>query len=308
MKPRIFKDIETQAKFDRDGYVLIDFISPEEAKIIAEKFYEFHDDLPKGFYSAAFSADEKYKQDIFVHTEKYFQNAVNEKFQDYKILGSTFLCKATGDDGKVGVHQDWTVTDESKYYSATVWVPTLDTTEENGALRVIPGSHLFFNDYRSNNIPVSYRGNESLLWENMITVPMRAGQAFILNHAVIHGSSPNHTNRERLAIAYGLVPKEADLIFYHKNVNEKSDRVEKFEMPDDFFQRYYNLGERPLFGNVVEEFEYPVPVVSRQKIKQLINDEKRKRGGFIEADNEVVIPEKHSLFNFARKIRESLFQ
>lgn len=308
MKPTIFKDEETQAKFDRDGYVVIDFISPFEAEIIAKRFYELHKELPKGFFSAAVSSDEKYKQDIFEHTEKIFQKVVSEKFRDYKILGSTFLCKGTGDGGIKGVHQDWTVTDESKYYSVTVWVPTLDTTEENGALRVIPGSHLFFNDYRSNNIPVSYRGSESLLWENMITVPMKAGQAFILNHAVIHGSAANKTDRERLVVAYGLVPKEANLLFYHKDVDEKTDRIEKFEMPDDFFQRYYNLGERPLFGNVVQEFEYPVPVVSRQRIKQLINEEKRKRGEFIEEDDEVVIPEKHSLFNFVKKIKENLFQ
>ena len=52
MKPAIFKDPEVQARFDRDGYVVIDLISPDDATLIAEKFYELHTDIPKGFYSA----------------------------------------------------------------------------------------------------------------------------------------------------------------------------------------------------------------------------------------------------------------
>lgn len=79
----------------------------------------------------------------------------------------------------------------------------LKNRPDNGALMVLPGSHLFFDKYRNNHIPVSYRGSESLILENMITVPMKAGQAFVLNHAVIHASTLNNTDKERLVIAYG---------------------------------------------------------------------------------------------------------
>lgn len=277
MKPRIFKNLDVQSRFDQDGYVVIDFISPGEAKIIEDKFYELHRDLPKGFYSAAFNSDEVFKQEIFEHTNKVLQRAIDDNFENYKKLGSTFLCKAPGKEGKVDVHQDWTTVDESKYYSATIWVPMLDTTEENGALRVVPGSHLFFDYYRSNNIPVAYRNNERLLWDNMITEPMKAGQAFILNHAVIHGSSPNLTNKERLVVAYGIAPKDAPLLFYHKQVHDPTDKVEKFDMPDDFFQRYYNAGERPLFGNSVKVFDYPVPAAGKEELIELIRKEREIR-------------------------------
>ena len=274
MKPSIFNDPEIQARFDRDGYVVLDFIGEAEARHIAEKFYELHEELPKGFYSAAFSSDDGFKHDIYTHTQAVFEKVVDETFHDYKILGSTFLCKSPGEEGRVGVHQDWSVVDESKFYSATVWVPTVDTTEENGALRVLPGSHLFFDHYRSNNIPVGYRGCEQLLWDNMVTVPMKAGQAFVLNHAVIHASSPNRTDRERLAVAYGLVPKDAPLMYYHKNTDEPGDTIEKFDMPDDFFQRYYNIGQRPLFGESVGQFAHPVPAAGEAAIRDLINRER----------------------------------
>jgi len=270
MKPAIFKDKEIQARFDRDGYVVMDFITADEAKIIAEKFYKVHPYTPKGFYSDAFNPDDALKQEIFEHTERIFEKVVAEKFCDVKKLGSTFLCKAPGQEGKVGVHQDWTVVDESKYYTLTIWVPTTEVNDQNGALRVLPGSHLFFDAYRSNSIEFPYRGNEELIWQNMTTVDMKPGQAFILNHAVIHGSSPNLTDKERLVIAYALAPKDAPLMYYYKDKKRSNNKVEKFSMPDDFFQRYYNVGDRPLFGDVVDEFEYVVPAASALKIKKLM--------------------------------------
>lgn len=272
----LFKDPTLEERFRRDGYVVIDFISAEQAKWIAQKFYDLHPSLPTGFYSAAFNSNDSFKEDIYNHTNVIFQEVVENTFKDYKILGSTFLCKSPGDAGKVGVHQDWSVVDENKFYSATIWVPTLDTSESNGALRVLPGSHRFFDAYRSNNIPLSYKGSEQLLWDAMITVPMKAGQAFILNHAVIHASSANTTNKERLAIAYGIVHKDANLVYCH--MQPEGGALEKFAMPDDFFQKYYNIGHRPLIGECISVEEYHVPVYDAAQVKKLIDGERLKRG------------------------------
>lgn len=277
MAESIFKDTYLQKRFDEDGYVVFDFISALQTQQIADKFYEIHLQIPEGFYADAYNSDDKLKEEIFRHTDKIIQPTLESFFENYKKLGATFLCKAPGENGKVGVHQDWTIVDEAKYFSATIWIPLQDVDENNGALRVIPGSHLFFDAVRSNNIPYSYRGNESFLWENMITVPMKLGQAFVLNHAVIHGSSPNLTNKERLVIAYGLTHKDASLVFYHKEKNEQSDTIEKYEMPDDFFQRYYNVGQRPEFGKLVEKMCYAARVYSLKELKQFIHREYTKR-------------------------------
>ena len=272
----IFRDPEVQEQFDRDGYVMLDFASAEVVKEIGAKFYALFPTLPEGFSSGASIADDGVKQKLFSEMDMVLNQSMDATFINYKKLGSTFLCKAPGEKGHVGVHQDWTVVDEPKYASATVWIPTQDVDERNGALRVLPGSHRFFDKYRNNTIPFSYRGSEQLLWDNMMTVPMKAGQAFVLNHAVIHGSAINNTDKERLVIVYGITSQEAKLVFYYKK-NGTNDRIEKFEMPDDFFLRYHNIGERPLFGNKVDEFDYPVPAVSREEIYEMIQREKLKR-------------------------------
>jgi hypothetical protein len=270
MKQPLFKDPTLQYKFDRDGYVVFDFITEKEATAIARIFYDTHPQIPEGFYADAYSDDEALKARIFNYTDSIMHPAIEHFFVNYKKLGATFLCKSVGEKSRVGVHQDWTVVDETKYYSATIWIPTTPVNETNGALRVIPGSHLFFNAYRSNNIPYPYRGNEELLWNNMLTVPMQPGQAFVLNHAVIHASSPNLSHKERLVIAYGIASKNAPLFFYHREPGNISDIVEKYEMPDDFFQRYFNVGQRPTFGKLVEKINYPTPAYTADQLQQLI--------------------------------------
>jgi len=306
LKPSIFKDTALQTQFDRDGYVVMDFITREQADKISKKFHDLHPDLPKGFYSAAYNPDEQFKEEIFAYTEKIFQSVLDKNFENFKKLGSTFLCKSPGEEGRKGVHQDWTVVDESKFYSCTIWVPLVDTNEENGTIRVIPGSHLFFDHYRSNNIPITYKDSIDLLWNNMDSISMKAGQAFILNHAVIHGSSPNTTNKERLVVAYGIAPKEAKLLFYYKNPGDNTDKIEKFEMPDDFFQRYYNAPERPLFGNAVDEFNYAIKATDATTIHQHLRKEKIKRGRFAES-NDTVVFEKPSPLKIIQKILNKIF-
>ncbi len=283
-KPHIFKDPTVQAKFDKDGYVVIDLITAQEATSIASLFYKYYEHVPSGFFSVAFNPDDTLKQEIFTYTDRIFEKALQANFTHFKKLGSTFLSKTKGEEGKVGVHQDWYVVDELNYYSATIWVPTEDANEQNGTLRVLPGSHLFFDNYRSNHIPIRYRGYEQLLWDKMITVPIKAGQAFVLNHAVIHSSAPNHTDKERLVIAYGIAPAEASLSYFHQN--EKGN-VEQYAMPDDFFQKYYNIGERPLIGKLVKEIEYPVPSVTEREIRYLIQQAKKIEQGSIPGNADI---------------------
>lgn len=276
-KQPIFLDTANQSLFDSDGYIVVDFISKENAFFLASLFYKLHKEIPEGFYAEAFNPDIEIKNEIFAQSDKVIEPALKRVFTDVKKLGSTFLCKAPGKNSKVGVHQDWTIVDESKYCSATIWIPLTDTDERNGALKVLPGSHVFSTAYRSNNIPYVYRGNETLIWDNMVTVPMKAGQAFILNHAVIHASPINLSPKERLVMAYGIASKDAALTFYHAEKSQSETVVEKFEMPDDFFQRYYNVGQRPKFGRLTEEFNYRVDPISPEKMKYLIETELHKR-------------------------------
>jgi hypothetical protein len=276
-KQPLFRNKEINDNFERDGFVVIDFTSSEMVKEIAKEFYLLHPVIPVGFFCEVSNTDDKLKQDLFLRMDSLLSSQMEETFKDYKKLGCTFLCKSQGEEGKVAAHQDWTVVDEIKFTSATIWIPCQDVDEHNGALMVLPGSHLFFDKYRNNHIPVSYQGSEELISKHMITVPMKAGQAFVLNHAVIHASTLNNSDRERLVIAYAITSADASLSFYFRDKNAVDNKVEKFEMPDDFFLRYNNIGERPLLGEKVAEFQYEVPIIDSDIIAAMIETEREKR-------------------------------
>src|SRR5690606_34311340 len=145
----------------------------------------------------------------------------------------SFLSKPSGKTGIMPVHQDWTVVDESIFASVTAWIPLTDTFEKNGAIKVLSGSHLFSSAFRGPTIPSVFQHIENEILKRMTTLEMKAGEAFIFNHALLHASSENISGEERIALTYGLLHQEAQLCFYHKNEHEK---IEKYEVNTEFFQ------------------------------------------------------------------------
>ena len=270
----VFKNPELQTQFDKDGFVILPFLSEPAVSNLKSFFYDLHNQIPNNFYSTTFNKSSEFKKQITTTAETFLGPKADEFFSEIKKLGSSFLCKAPGEGGKMPVHQDWTVVDESKFCSVTIWIPLVDTDEKNGAIRVLPGSHKFSSTLRSPTIPVEYAALQDEIWDAMTVLPMKAGQAFIFNHALFHASSPNTTDKERIAITYGVMPAQAQLMLYHLN---EQNKLEKYLMPDDMFQRYDNIGQRPEFGEKIEEFDYSVKPMSSLKLHALINKENRNR-------------------------------
>ena len=265
---RIFSDSKLQQQFERDGFVVIPFLNEDEVKTLSACFYDLHKQLPQNFYSTTFNTSAEFKQQINEQTNTVFGAKIDALFSDVKKLGSSFLCKAPGEGGKMPVHQDWTVVDESNFCSTTIWIPLVDTNEKNGAIRVLRGSHKYTDTLRAPTLPSEYTNLQDEIWSEMELLPMKAGEAFIFNHALLHASSANTTDKERVAITYGVIPAEAHLMLYHLNENKK---LEKYLMPDDMFQRYHNIGQRPEFGEKVEELTYEVKPMSSLKLHSLVN-------------------------------------
>jgi len=159
------------------------------------------------------------------------------------------------------IHQDWTVVDESRFCSVTIWCALQDTDGTNGAMQVIAGSHRFSDALRSPTLDDPFRNLHAELRADLRTVPLRAGEAIIFNQALLHASPPNMGTEPRIAVTYGLIAEEAELLFYHKN---EEGRVEQYAVPDHFFQEYNTqIGQRPAIGALTDTFDHtPKPVTS----------------------------------------------
>jgi hypothetical protein len=80
---------------------------------------------------------------------------------------------------------------------------------------------------------------------------MPAGAALLYDHRLIHASSNNQTEEQRLAIAYGIMQKDAQMFYYYRNKNKI---CEYHCNPSFFISGKPNNG--PIGLSLNREFEY----------------------------------------------------
>jgi hypothetical protein len=82
----------------------------------------------KGFSTTIYGADVALKKTTSSKIYEAVNQSVSSYFQDIRSLGCSFLCKTPGEDSFMPAHQDWTIVDESRFASVTIWMPLVDTT------------------------------------------------------------------------------------------------------------------------------------------------------------------------------------
>jgi ectoine hydroxylase-related dioxygenase (phytanoyl-CoA dioxygenase family) len=165
------------------------------------------------------------------------------------------------------LHADWTYVDENQYRSMSVWVPLVDTDENNGSLGVIAGSHRVMNKIRGPRIRQSSYDHDKL-WTQKYgkLLPAKAGTAVIYDHALMHFSPPNYSSIPRPAINLSLVPDEAQAIHYC--IPEGAHDIEKYEVNDKSFYMEYDNFQRPRRQKPIEH----LPVDSVKWIDEKMNN------------------------------------
>ncbi|MEZ4713964.1 MAG: phytanoyl-CoA dioxygenase family protein [Caldilineaceae bacterium] len=147
------------------------------------------------------------------------------------LLGENLVCWAThyfakmpGDGKRVSWHQDasyWPLTPSK---TVTVWLAIDDVDVENGAMQVIPGSHvhgqLDFEEAGAEENSVlsqSVRSPESY-GEAPVAFEMKAGQISLHTDLLLHGSEPNLSNRRRCGLTMRFVsPDVRELKGWRRN-------------------------------------------------------------------------------------------
>jgi ectoine hydroxylase-related dioxygenase (phytanoyl-CoA dioxygenase family) len=262
MKTSIFKNKELSNRFEKEGYVVFPFFCEEEIEQLKKIYLDINQSEDLVFKSSSYIDDLELKEAVNAKVELIFNDKIESIFKDYKSLGTSFLTKQNGLNTNMPIHQDWTVVDETKYSSVTCWIPLIDTTNQNGAMQVIDGSHLFSQALRGPSLPISFSDID--LSPFLKTIPLKAGEGILFNHALIHASHSNHSNQERVAVTYGLTNKDAQLLMYYSRDN----RVEEWEMPDTMFLEYPKVRFEPKLGYLKREFEYKIPKLALQEVRK----------------------------------------
>ena len=119
----------------------------------------------------------------------------NLKFHHCKIN-----LKLPGSDTTVHYHQDFLFTPHTNDNVVTALLMLDDVTEENGCLRVVPGSHRgpMLSLYQDGNFVGAVSGEEEeRLLNESIPVTGKAGSVCLMHTRLAHGSAPNCSDRSR---------------------------------------------------------------------------------------------------------------
>lgn len=241
----IFKDKKLQSELEENGFVVIPFLKEDELKGLCQ-FYcnvHHHQDPPhfiENIHMTSWCSDEDYKRNISEGLSTVFQEASHRFFENYRRLNHVFIVKRGLLESTFKVHQDWNVVDETKSQSVNVWVPLHDVDEKSGALWVLKGSHKINRPVRgAGYLFPDYSKYTNELEKAAVSVTLKAGEAIVFFHSVIHGSPPNLANKNREAACFTVIPKDTPLCIYYQP--EKNLHLEVHEPSDDFMYRYKEL-------------------------------------------------------------------
>jgi hypothetical protein len=130
---------------------------------------------------------------------------------DLLVWSSSFFIKEARDPAFVSWHQDATYWGLSEPDVVTAWVAITEATVENGAMRMVPGSHGEQLDHRDTFAPHNLlsRGQEIAVAVDEargIDVVLGAGEMSLHHVRMVHGSPANRSGDRRIGLAIRYIP------------------------------------------------------------------------------------------------------
>ena len=204
-------------RWNRDGYLgPIDVFT----KQAADELREYFDDLLQRTLAAGgdsysiSSAHLKHARIFDLLTHPAIVGPVVDLLGDDVIgWGSHFFCKLPGDGKSVDWHQDCSYWPLTPTKSVTVWLAIDDAEADNGCMEVFLGSHrhglIGFerSDDDSQNV-LNQTIHDPERFGTWNQTPIRAGQMSIHSDLLVHGSSPNDSDRRRCGLTLRYCPAD----------------------------------------------------------------------------------------------------
>lgn len=212
---------EQKAAYAENGYVLVNVLTPEEAKDLRDECHELARRLSLAgkddpTWGSARELDAASNGTALMHCpDVQFQSAAfgkllfDERFTSVaaSVLGTPnvqlhhtkMFIKPPEKGSPFPLHQDYPFFPHSKHSVAAAIFHFDDTPEEKGCVRVMPGSHrlgpLEHIQEGAFHLPV-----DQYPIEDAIPCPAKAGDVLFFNYLTVHGSGVNVTDSPRTTI------------------------------------------------------------------------------------------------------------
>lgn len=270
-----FKNADLQKQIELQGYARFPLLNSGEVAKLLSQYQAGIADEKSGFHCTMFSPNESYRTSVDKLIKETVKRSLTDQIEGAHMLYANFMVKEADTGSNFYVHQDWTYVDESKTSSWAIWVPLVDLTENNGALHVVPESHKMTNYFRGPGIADALEGLHDVI-RNELGVPLylKAGEAVVWNHRLVHYSPANLSSTSRVAATVILVPEEAQVL--HCRAGSDELEVDVYKATTDFYVNYdiQNGPELP----PMKQFNTEKIAYAEKEFKQLVGKGEEQAG------------------------------
>ena len=267
-----FSDDALNETFREQGYVILKNFLPKSVPQSLTKWYERNlPEINSGFHTSIHSNDFSHRRSVTAEVRGHLDGKLSEVLNDYRPVFSSFTVKEPDTNSGFDLHLDWSMVDEKKFTSITVWTPLVDITDCNGYLWLLERSHRFHYTIRGGpglnlwceKLPTQWKEKFQLK-----RIKLSQGDVLIYDHRLFHGSPPNTSEKRRLAINHTLIPAEANSLHYQFEGHAK---VYAVEVADDFYHSHI-LNTTPSSGKAFSESNINGAFVFQHAVNELAID------------------------------------
>jgi hypothetical protein len=265
-----FTDDNLNKQIEKNGFAVVPFASPQQI----EELKTFYRSLPevnaKGTHVTMFHPSYDYRKKVEEKIRELFAAKTESYLNGYRVLYTNLMIKEPGPEGDFPVHQDWTYTDESRYSSYAFWVPLQDVDTTNGVLHAVRGSHKFITALRGPYVQEPFKHlSGAIKTKYAEPINLKAGEALIWDHRLIHFSLPNISSQPRMAFTLIVVPKEEQAVHCFGLDETRGTLIEKYAVDTDFFLRY-TIGKKPERVTLLETVSQKETTFSEEQFVQML--------------------------------------
>ena len=193
-------------QYNKEGYIApIDALTKEQALDARKEIELIEKEMPdeinkSGRYNVHLISP---KLDEIVHNSKILDAVEKIIGRDILVCSSTLFIKDPDQKGFVSYHQDSKYIGLEPHNWVTAWVAITDSNEENGCMRMWPGSHkdnLKDHDQKFNEGNLLTRGQtvKNVPKEKTTPLVLTAGQMSLHHPTTVHGSDINKSDDRRI--------------------------------------------------------------------------------------------------------------
>ena len=265
-------------QYKDEGFVSpINIFSKEKAKEIRNEIELIENKIPgelekSGRYNAHLISP---LLDEVTHNSKILDAVQSLIGKNILVCGTTLFIKNPNEKGFVSYHQDAKYIGLEPYNWVTAWVAITDSNEENGCMRMWPGSHkddLKEHDQKFNEGNLLTRGQTVKNVRKEITTPLilKAGQMSLHHPTVVHGSEINKSNDRRIGfVIQSYIGTNVKQVL-GKNSVQLARGVDKFN--------YHKKIERPI--SLLNENDLKVKKDENENLQDIFYKGSPKKGSY----------------------------